>query len=164
MRHDPLLVRMQIEKFLADHPILADDEMLRADMLEGSTSLHEAAREMVRKIGERQALIAGLEIWMDTLTQRINRLGLGVDGARRILFLLMQSAGLRHLQLPEATLSIRSGSPKVIITDEAVLPDAFVRIKREPDKARIKVALQDGTQVPGATLSNAEEYITVRTK
>jgi hypothetical protein len=44
------------------------------------------------------------------------------------------------------------------------LPATFVRIKREPDKARIKVALQDGTSVPGATLSNAEENLTIRTK
>ncbi len=164
MRHDPLLVRMEIEKFLADNPVLADDEMLRADMLEGSTSLHEAAREMLHYVQDRQAMAAGIDLWIDTLKQRRDRLELGAEGGRHVLFSLMQSAGIRHLQLPEATLSIRNGSPKVIITDEAVLPETFVRIKREPDKASIKAALQDGITVPGATLSNAEEYITVRTK
>ncbi len=164
MHHDPLLVRMEIERFLAANPILEDDDMLRADMLEGSTSLHEAAQQMVRKVQERQALIAGLELWIDTLKQRLDRFELGIEGGRRVLFSLMQAAGLRQLQLPEATLSVSAGPPKVIITDEAKVPDDMCRIVREPMKNKIRQAIKDGETVPGAIMSNGEDRLTIRTK
>ncbi len=164
MRHDPMLVRMEIERFLAANPILQDDDMLRADMLEGSTNLHEATREMLRYIQERQAMVAGIELWRDTLKQRLDRFELGIEGGRRVLFSLMQAAGLRSLQLPEATLSIGAGPPKVIITDEAKVPDAMCRIVREPNKTKIKQAIKDGEAVPGALLSNGEDRLTIKTK
>ncbi len=164
MRHDPMLVRMEIERFLAANPILQDDDMLRADMLEGSTSLHEATREMLRKIQERQALVAGIELWIGTLKQRLERFEMGIEGGRRVLFSLMQAAGLKRLELPEATLSVAAGPPKVIITDDAKVPDAMCRIVREPMKNKIRQALKDGETVPGAVLSNGEDRLTIRTK
>ena len=69
-----------------------------------------------------------------------------------------------RIELPEATLSIRVGMPKVVVTDEAVLPDTLCRIKREPDKTKIKESLLAGNAVEGAVLSNAEHTLTIRTK
>ncbi len=164
MHHDPLLIRMEIERFLAANPILEDDDMLRADMLEGSTSMHEAVQQMVRKVHERQALVVGLEHYIDTLKARLDRFELGVEGGRRIIFTLMNAAGLRSLQLPEATLSVGAGPTKVIITDDTKVPDAMCRIVREPNKTKIKQAINDGETVPGALLSNGEDRLTIRTK
>ncbi len=164
MHHDPLLVRMEIERFLAANPILEDDDMLRADMLEGCTSFHEASREAVRKVLELQALVAGLDLWRDTLKQRLDRFELGIEGWRGVLFKLMQAANVRSLVLPEATLSVGTGPPKVIITDEAKVPDIMCRIVREPMKNKIRQAIKDGETVPGAVLSNGEDRLTIRTK
>ena len=61
-------------------------------------------------------------------------------------------------------LSIRAGQPRVIITDETLLPPDCVRIKREPDKIAIKERLSRGEPVPGATLSNSEETLAMRIK
>ena len=80
------------------------------------------------------------------------------------MFQMLQLARLRKLELPAATLSLRNGTPRVIITDEAAIPDALCRFKREPDKAAIKTTIQDGGYVAGATLSNAEETISIRTR
>ncbi len=164
MHHDPLLVRMEIERFLAANPILEDDDMLRADMLEGCTSFHEASREMLRKVLERQAMVAGIELWRDTLKQRLDRFEMGIEGGRRVLFSLMNAAGVKRLELPEATLSVGAGPPKVIITDEAKVPDIMCRIVREPMKNKIREAIKDGETVPGALISNGEDRLTIRTK
>jgi hypothetical protein len=51
--------------------------------------------------------------------------------------------------------------PKVIVTDEAVLPDNCVRIVREPNRTAIKEHLARGEPVPGAELSNAEPSLAV---
>jgi hypothetical protein len=77
---------------------------------------------------------------------------------------LLQAAHLRKLELPECTLSIRIGVPRVIIVDETEIPDEFCRIVSSPDKTKIKAALSEFKSVPGATLSNAEDGLTVRVK
>ena len=68
----------------------------------------------------------------------------------------MNTAELKRAELPEATLSVRSGQPKVLIINEQEIPDEYMRIKKEPDKTRIKAALSGNQNVPGAALSNVE--------
>jgi hypothetical protein len=74
---------------------------------------------------------------------------------------LMEAAGLKKVERPAATVSIAAGRPKVVITDENELPEDCVRVKREPDKARIAAQLQRGEYVPGASLSNAESVLRI---
>ena len=83
---------------------------------------------------------------------------------RALAFKLLKQAGLKKLELTAATLSIRAGQPRVIITDEARLPDYFIRIKREPDKHLIASYLKAGDAVEGAELSNSESVLAVRVK
>jgi hypothetical protein len=83
---------------------------------------------------------------------------------RNLMLRLLQAAHLKKLEMPEATLSVRLGVPRVVIVDETEIPDEFCRIKKEPDKTKIKAALSEFKPVPGATLSNAEDGLTVRVK
>jgi len=75
----------------------------------------------------------------------------------------MEATELRKMELPEATLSIRSVAPSVIITDEENLPDIACKFERKPDKAKIKELLASGW-VAGATLSNGTKSLTIRIK
>ncbi len=164
MRHDPAIVRMQIEQLLRDYPELAEDDTAIELALESETDAVEFLRALERVRRQAVALAKANELVIDDLKERIGRFERRDEALRRLMFQILQAANLRKLELPEATLSIRAGSPKVIVTDEAALPETFVRIKREPDKARIKVALQDGIEVAGALLSNADEILAIRTK
>ena len=83
---------------------------------------------------------------------------------RALAFKVLVQAGVKKLELVAATLSIRAGQPRVIITDEARLPEQFVRIKREPDKHLIASHLKAGERVEGAELSNSEPTLAVRVK
>ena len=76
---------------------------------------------------------------------------------------ISKSWNTNKLTLPLATLS-RTASPlKVIITNEADLPSAFLIEKTElrPDKKALMDALKAGA-VPGAELSNGGEQLAVR--
>ncbi len=119
---------------------------------------------MVRKVQERKALAAALEEWISELNLRLERFEMGIEGGRRVLFSLMQAAGLRQIQLAEATLSIGAGKAKVIITDEAKVPDDMCRITREPNRTKIGQAIKDGETVPGAVLSNGDDRLTIKTR
>ncbi len=164
MLHDPLVVRMQIEKLLHDYPELAEDDAAIELALESETDAVEFLRSLERARRQAVAMAKANELIIDELKERIGRFNRRDEALRRLMFQILQAANLRKLELPEATLSIRNGVPKVIVTDEAAVPETFIRIKRELDISGIKGALKDGIPVPGATLSNADEILAIRTK
>lgn len=165
MKLDPAIIKMQIDQLILAYPELAEDEILRADMLEAETELHAFLRLIERKREDAVALLRGLESVVEDAKQRLARFDRREKAMRHLLFSAMQWADLHKIEMPEATLSIRQGTPKVVITDEAAIPAEYMRVKKEPDKTLIKAALADGfTNVPGATMSNAEPTLSVRVK
>jgi phage host-nuclease inhibitor protein Gam len=76
----------------------------------------------------------------------------------------MDAMGTVKLSLTVATITMSEGREKAIISDENMLPDAYMRIKKEPDKTAILDALKAGQAVPGAVLSNGGRTLTVRQK
>jgi hypothetical protein len=163
-RLDPAVISQQIRDLLLQNPELVADDQLRADMVEGSTDAFDLLRQLERKRREAETLIAGLHATLGELQQREARLERRSQAMRALMFKLMWLADLRKAELPEATLSIRNGTPKMIITDEKAIPDTLCRIKREPDKSRIKELLLAGSAVEGVCLSNAEHTLAIRTK
>jgi hypothetical protein len=61
-------------------------------------------------------------------------------------------------QAPFFRLAIRKNPPKVVIDNESLVPDEFVRTKivTELAKNEIKYAIQAGRDVPGAHLEQTE--------
>jgi hypothetical protein len=164
MRLDPAVIRHQVDGLLAAYPELVEDEVLRLDMIEGSTDLVDFVRRLERSRQEASALTEAIAMNVDALRARAARFERREQAIRDLMFRMLELAHLKKLEMPEATVSVRVGVPKVIVTDEAALPDEFCRIKREPDKGKIKAALADFQAVPGATLSNAEDTIAIRVK
>lgn len=164
MRLDPNIIRQQIANLLTTCPELAEDDVLRADMVEAETDAYTFLSIITRKIGESEALCEGVDAYVKDLYLRQNRVERRIDALRLLAFKIMEAAALKSAELPEATLSIRAGQQKVIITDETQIPDALFKIKREPDKTAIKEKLKSGEVVAGAQLSNAEPSLTIRTK
>jgi len=154
----------EIEALIAEYPELADDEQLRADMLEGETSIDDVLTRIVRREREAQAFAGGIKSEMDDLASRLVRYERRGQAMRALAKRVLEAASLTKKELPIATLSIRNGQPKVIITDESAVPDAYCKVTRTPDKTRIKEAIAAGEAVPGAVLSNGEPTLTVRCK
>lgn len=152
------------EALLAVFPELADDEQALADTLEGETDLADAVAALIRGARQDEAFEeAGAKIAAEQ-RERATRYGLRAMKQRDAALSLMQAAGLSKIERPDFTASVGKGRGKVVIADEAALPDAFFRVSRSPDKTAIGRALNDNQMVPGALLSNAEPTLTVRTK
>ncbi len=164
MRLDPLVIRSQVEKLLHDCPEMADDPVLRADMIEAETDLYEYIRKILRKCFEADAFEKAVAIIAQQYQEQGKDYAHRQDSLRRHIFNLMQSAGLQKMELPEATLSIRRGQQWAIITAEEKIPDEYWRIRREPDKTKIRAGLLNGTRIPGAILSNAEPALAIRSQ
>lgn len=157
-------VKQSIHNTFLLYPELADDEVLRADVLEGSTNLHEALAVMVRRLRDDETLCGALTDLIKTMQERRARFELRMRSIEGVIFSLMHAADLKKVELAEATLSFRNNPPKVVITDEAALPHYYLRNKPEPDKTKIKEALQLGEEIPGACLSNGSVSLSVRVK
>ncbi len=163
-RLDPTFVLAQIELLRLRYPQIWDDDDTLGIGLEGETDLHEVLAIVVLRMRNAEALAIGDNVLINDLKERRDRFDQRAEAMRSLAFKLMDAAGVRKLELPIATLSIRAGQPRVIITDEAALPDYCMRIKREPDKLVIKDRLQRGDDIPGAELSNSEPTLAVRVK
>ena len=158
------LVRQQISSLLLAYPELEEDDQLRADMIEGETDAFNLLQRLERKRQDAEDLINGTLDRVAELQQRRVRLDRREEAFRKLMFDVMQIAHIQKAELAEATLSIRNNPPKVIITDEALIPENYIRIKREPNKAEIATLLKRGSTIPGAELSNAEPTLSIRTK
>jgi Siphovirus Gp157 len=159
-------IKQQINALILANPELATDEQLCADMIEGETDAFEFMRKLERMRLETRCTVEVLVTVIKTMVERSNRFERREENIRKLMKQLLDTANLKKLELPEATLVIRNGSPKVIITDEEALPDYYFRIKKEPNKTLIGAALKTNppTSVPGAVLSNAEPSLTILTR
>lgn len=164
MRLDPAIIKRQIDNLFVECPELHEDDQLRADMIEGSTDAEEFLRMIERSRQSTAALAGALVATITENELRLARFERREQAYRKLIFRIMEAADLKKWELPEATISIRNGSPKVIVTDEKVLPDAVCRFRREPDKTKIKSWIESGQSVPGAVLSNPEPALSIRTK
>jgi hypothetical protein len=164
MRFDADHIRQQIANLLAAHPELIEDDVLRADMIEGATDAHEFLRSVERRRREAAAFAGAIEGEIADLEARQHRYERREKAMRTLMFKVLEAAEQRKCELPEATLSIAAGRPKVFFTDENAIPDGYCQMKREPRKSLIGIALAEGKTVPGAVISNSEPTLTVRVK
>lgn len=141
-----------------------DDDQFLADVLEGESSFHEVMGKLVRHRSYDRALADGVKSAIADLAERRKRFETRAEKASDLMAMLMAEAGVKSLVLPDGTVSLRDGVPKVTITDETAIPKDYQKITVAPDKTAIKEALKAGKAVPGAELSNGAQTISVRTK
>ena len=157
-------VKQQIDALLIEYPELAEDEILRADMIEGSTDFPAVIGRLLDAERNASAMSDAIKGRRDALAERAQRYDRHSDGLRAAMLKMMQAGDLKKMALPEATISVRAGSPRVIITDETMVPEDLCRVTVAPDKRLIKERIDAGESVPGAVLSNSEPSLAIRTK
>ena len=158
-RLDPTLLRAHIEALRHSHPQIANEEDQWLLTLESETELPEFLTRVVARMQDTDAKIEGLGDLIASLKARKQRFEQRRTSLRALALRVMNWAEVRKLELVAATLSIRAGVPHVIITDETLLPEDF--IKRVPHLEAIGKQLKRGEPVPGAELSNAEPTLAV---
>lgn len=156
----------QIEDLIASYPELAEDETLRADMIDGETDAAKILSRVVNRMQEADAMALAIVQRKNALDARHARYERESDAMRALAFRIMNAANVRKMPLPEATLSISTRAPALMISDATQLPAEFTVTKTEtrPDREKIKEALKAGQEVPGAYLTNGSETLSVRSK
>lgn len=155
-------LEQSINHLLEQYPELKEDQDLLADMLEGQTDFNEVIAALAKDIKLSKANVAGIKEVAKGLKERQARFEAKEEFARSLILKLMEAAGVKKLTLPVATINLTNVSPSVMIVDEDAIPDAFMRIKKEPNKTAIKAALEAGQQVSGAVMSNGSTTVSIR--
>lgn len=154
----------QRANLLESFPELADDPVALTDTLDGLTSLSDTLADFIRAAMDDDALAEALSSRMKDMAERKSRLQARADKRRAIALALMSAVEMPRVEMPEFTASPRMSPPKVVVTEEALLPDAFVRVTKAPDKVALREALARGENIPGAMLGNGHLSLSVRTK
>lgn len=158
-------LRLEIETMLREYPMLADDDVLRADMLEGATDFRDVLAELGHRYGDAVALHGGLHDYIGELAGRLQRYEHRKEFLRDLIYRVMDTAQLKKVELPEVTFGFRNNPPRLTgDVDPAELPDDLCTIKRSVNRTAVRTALEAGKDIPGFALSNAAPSLTVRVK
>lgn len=154
-------LKQRIEVIMRMFPELHDDEELRFDTLDGETEIKMFLQRCVINVmlytAEKEATYTTIK----KLEERAERWDKRTKFYRALIQDVMQTADLRNISLPEATLNLQTAPSKVVITDETKLPEKAFRIIKSVDKSKLKEMLKDGP-VAGAELSNGGQMLVIR--
>lgn len=162
---DPRIIRQQIENLKLAYPEMVDDDEAWLMSLESETGTNDFLTDIVRRIEDTKALVVGTKDRFEDLKARKERFEHRIEVLRELAFKVMHAADLAKLELPEATLSLRAGTPQLVgDADPKDLPDELCKISRDLNRTAIKDALKTGQTIPGFQLSNATPSLSIRIK
>lgn len=128
------------------------------------TDLKEVVGWALRKIAEAEALEAAAKAAAVAARGRAERFRARGERVRDATRDALEVAGLRKLELGEATISLVPSAVAVHVADEAEVPPQYWREKTERsiDKAAIAKDIKAGNAVPGCHLANARDTLAIR--
>ena len=141
-----------------------DEAAALAVLREDAPEIDVVILRLVRAIGEAAANKDAVAARITDLSERKARFDRQHSEYRSTLFAVLEALGRDNWRHAEATVSVQPGRAGVWITDEAAVPDQFVRTTRVPDKVAIGTALAGGHVVPGAEMRNGAPTLVIRSK
>ncbi len=162
---EAMSILMQARERLRTDPEIAEDADLLTDYLESDPEtcdafeqLHRLARAAIAM--EDYAKLARARA--NEIIARARRYDQREEMLRDTLKQAMQALDIRRISQPDFSASVGKGKAGVIITDDALLEERFVKIERTPCKREIGEALDAGEQVLGAVRGNPMPQLTIR--
>lgn len=153
-----------LERMAQDGTLDTDEAALMEALREGGADVDGLLVRLLRARGEAKANAEAVDQRMADLVARGRRFERQAEEYRAAAYSILDALGLTKWRNAEFSVSVSPGRPGVIVTDEAALPDRFVRVVRQPDKNAIKAALEQGEVVEGAELSNGLPQMRILTK
>ena len=155
--------RALCERIRAQDPQI--DEQTLADTVEGLTDVHEILAAIVRAALADEAMATGLKCRIGDMQDRLGRLQDRAAKRRQIVKDTMVELDLKKIAAPDFTASVRPGMPALVVLNEDAVPKTYW----EPGEPRLRRQilahdLKGGAEIEGATLSNPEPVLSVRTR
>ncbi len=141
------------------------DEETLADTLEGLTNLNEMLSAVVRSHLDDMAMVEALKSRMADMQDRLSRISKRAEKKRELVTSVMERADLKKLAEADFTVSLRTSSAPLVVTEEGAIPEPYWKPQAPKlDRQGLIAALKSGAQVSGAVLGNPRMTIAIRTK
>ncbi len=141
------------------------DEETLTDTLEGLTNLNEMLGAVIRSHLDDIALVDALKSRMADMQDRLSRISKRGEKKRELVTSVMEQADLKKLAEADFTVSLRSTSAPLVVTEEGSIPEPFWKLQAPKlDRQGLITALKSGGQVSGVVLGNPRMTIAIRTK
>ena len=141
------------------------DEQTLADTVEGLTDFHEILVAIVRSALADEALATGLKGRVAEMQNRLDRLQDRASKRRQIAKDVMVELDLKKITAPDFTVSIRPGTPALLVLDESAVPSIYWQPSAPKlNRQGLLSELKGGAKIEGVVLSNPEPVLSVRTQ
>lgn len=139
-----------------------DDEDLTHDTVEGETDFMEAIDSALNALDDCAAIVEGCRAREKFLIDRRKRAKERSERIRELVEKALSTAGLRKVMRPTATVTLTRSAPQLVVTDETAIPESFWKYPAPAlDKMLLKTVLKTGKELPGVTLSNGGQHLTI---
>jgi hypothetical protein len=154
------------ERLLALDPSIIDDEKLLLDSIESEAEGDPFAviDRLVAIALEAEDMAELANVRATELAERKARFTRRNERLRGVVLDMLEALGVSRLERVQYTASIGNAPAKVLVAEDAALPDEYVRITRAPNKTAIGDALKAGTVIEGAVMSNPGPRLTLKTR
>ena len=164
----PLMQELQLHEYLREQLIdeYADiDEETLSDTLEGMTSLHEKLAAVIRSQQHDSDISKALKERIIVMRDRLKRFEQKVEKKRDLVTYVMECADIRKLKEPDFSASLRLVPPSLHVIDETVVPEEFWTPQPPKlDRQALLAQLKANHCVPGVSLNNGAQTVSIRTK
>lgn len=147
----------EAQRAVADLGEDADDQALQAAVqAAGGDALRILDRLVETSIADRLLAEQG--------QARVERLEQRAETARELVYRMLDAMGLATVERPLFTASIVEGPKRLVVVDEAQVPDIYKRATVSIDKNAIKrvlAKLPPNESIPGCTLNNGAPVLRV---
>ena len=141
------------------------DEQTLADTVEGLTDLHEILQAIIRAALADEALARGLKCRISDMQGRLDRLEDRASKRRQIAKDVMVELDLKKITAPDFSASLRPGMPALVVLNKDAVPSIYWQAGEPRLKRQVLASdLKEGAEIAGATLSNPEPVLSVRTR
>jgi hypothetical protein len=150
------------DQLIAAWPELTDDADTLLDTLSGLDNLEEQIVAVMRQVAEREAHGKALGELIEGMQTRKQRLESGAKRLRAAVLHAMTEAKVPRIKSADMSLSVGAGKPRLVIIDDAAVPEALCRIERTPNKKEIAQWLSEVDGMPNwAKWEEAKPFLSV---
>lgn len=118
-----------------------------------SVSFKDKAVALAGYMNNAAALIAQMKEREEAIYKRRKAFENRNKMLKQYLLEMMEQHGIKKIESPDFRITVSKTQPSVEIYDEAQIPDQYWVSEPRLNKVKIKCALKDGFEVPGAKLS-----------
>lgn len=142
----------------------ASDEAVRDTLEAVQMEFNDKAVVIVKVAESLDADTSAIDAEIERLKARKQVIVNRKQQLRDYLLYNMEAAGIKKIDCPLFTVTLRQGAESVEIIDQSQIPNEYVTVEvvEKPDKAAIKAAIKSGKEVTGAILKRGANSIQIK--